>query len=215
VKAKENQKVPTGGKNKTTLQNSAKSIDTRAELAKAANVSHDTIHKVKVITEKAPERVKEKLRKGEVSINAAYKDVEKKEKQKQRETLKQPMPTEEREWFNLHVCDCLELTNKIEAKSVDFVITDPPYPKEFLPVYSDLSLFASKVLKPGGSLLCLVGQSYLPEILTRLSEHLDYHWTLAYLTPGGQAVQLWERTSRLLRHHALWCLRSCILARTC
>ena len=35
------------------------------------------------------------------------------------------------------------------------------------------------------------GQSYLPEVLRRLCEHLTYRWTLAYLTPGGQAVQLW------------------------
>jgi hypothetical protein len=33
------------------------------------------------------------------------------------------------------------------------------------------------------------GQAHLPEVLRRLCEHLSYRWTLAYLTPGGQAVQ--------------------------
>lgn len=52
-----------------------KPIDTQKELARVAGVSHDTIHKAKVISEKAPEPVKEQLRRGEVSINKAYSDV--------------------------------------------------------------------------------------------------------------------------------------------
>jgi site-specific DNA-methyltransferase (adenine-specific) len=76
---------------------------------------------------------------------------------------------------------------------VDYIITDPPYPKEFLSLYSDLSRFSKKVLKQGGLLICMVGQSYFPEVINRLSENLTYHWTHAYLTPGGQATQLWQR----------------------
>ena len=59
-------------------QKSAKPpIDTRAELAALAGVSHNTIAKVKTITEHAPEAVKEKLRRGDsdVSINSAYQDI--------------------------------------------------------------------------------------------------------------------------------------------
>jgi site-specific DNA-cytosine methylase len=54
-------------------------IETRKELAKVANVSHDTIAKVKVIEAKAPEEVKAQLRTGEVSINQAYQDIKKEE----------------------------------------------------------------------------------------------------------------------------------------
>lgn len=50
-------------------------IDTKKELAKIAGVSHDTIHKVDVIEQKAPDEVKEKLRKGEVSVNKAYNTI--------------------------------------------------------------------------------------------------------------------------------------------
>lgn len=49
-----------------------KPIDTQKELAKVAGVSHDTIHKVEVIEKKAPEEIKEKVRKGDISINSAY-----------------------------------------------------------------------------------------------------------------------------------------------
>ena len=57
-------------------QKSAKPpIDTRAELATIAGVSHDTIAKVKTIELKATPEVKEKLSSGEVSINQAYKEI--------------------------------------------------------------------------------------------------------------------------------------------
>lgn len=77
--------------------------------------------------------------------------------------------------------------------TVDLVLTDPPYPAEYLPLYSELGYMASQCLKDGGVLAAMVGQSYLPDIISRLSEHLTYHWTIGYITPGGQSVQLWQR----------------------
>lgn len=56
-------------------QKSDKAVDTNKQIAKIAGVSHDTIHKVEVISEKAPEEVKQQLRKGDMSINQAYKDL--------------------------------------------------------------------------------------------------------------------------------------------
>lgn len=77
--------------------------------------------------------------------------------------------------------------------TVDAIITDPPYPEEFIPLFDGLGEIAERVLKPGGICAAMVGQSYLPQIVEALGKHLNYHWTLAYLTPGGQAVQLWQR----------------------
>lgn len=45
---------------------------TRDDLAKAAGVSHDTIHKVETVIEKGTPEVKAKARSGEISINTAY-----------------------------------------------------------------------------------------------------------------------------------------------
>lgn len=53
-------------------QKSDKSIDTKKELATIAGVSHDTIHRVEVIVEKATPEEKKKLRSGELSINQVY-----------------------------------------------------------------------------------------------------------------------------------------------
>lgn len=66
---------------KDITQKSAGS-EVRDEIAKAANVSHDTVSKVERIIEKAPEEVKEQLRRGEVSINKAYNEIREAEKPK-------------------------------------------------------------------------------------------------------------------------------------
>lgn len=51
--------------------------ETRDELAKIAGVSHDTIHKVKVIEKKATPEVKKEIQTGKTSINKAYTDIKK------------------------------------------------------------------------------------------------------------------------------------------
>lgn len=95
---------------------------------------------------------------------------------------------------------------RIDLKDkVDCIITDPPYPKEYLPLYKDLAEQAIKVLKPGGSMFVMVGQSYLPELFNLLkSEGLVYNWTLCYLTPGGQSPQIWQRKVNTFWKPILW-----------
>ena len=63
------------------MENSPKSkpIDTRAELAKIAGVSHDTIARIEKIVQKAPEEVKEKLRRGDLTINKVYNEIKREE----------------------------------------------------------------------------------------------------------------------------------------
>ena len=58
--------------------------DTRKELSKVAQVGERTLGMVKTIQAKAPEEVKAKLATGEVSINAAYKEIKKEEKKEER-----------------------------------------------------------------------------------------------------------------------------------
>lgn len=105
---------------------------------------------------------------------------------------------------NLICADIRGGLESIKENSVDFIITDPPYPKEYLPLYSELSAFAKRVLKPGGSLIVMVGQSYLPEVIGRLSENMAYHWCMAYLTPGGQSPQLFQKRVNTFWKPVLW-----------
>jgi hypothetical protein len=64
-------------KPKSVLMNSTeqKPIDTRKEVAKAAGVSEDTIRKSEIIEKEATEEIKEAVRKGEMSVNKAFKIV--------------------------------------------------------------------------------------------------------------------------------------------
>lgn len=141
------------------------------------------------------------------------KDSERKEK----ETIKTAKAKEQAEatrqkgkrkpLYSLIADDLANYAEHFEKGSVDFIITDPPYPKKYLPLYSTLADLAQYVLVPGGSLVCMVGQSYLPEVFNHLiCEHagLNYQWTLAYLTPGGQSVQLWDRKVNTFWKPLLW-----------
>lgn len=111
-------------------------------------------------------------------------------------------PASER--FTLVKEPCGQAYLLLDEGSVDWIITDPPYPREFLDVYEELGQVAAHVLKPGGSLICMIGQSYLPDIVSHISKHLKYHWTLAYLTPGGQATQLFPRKVNTFWKPVLW-----------
>jgi N6-adenosine-specific RNA methylase IME4 len=55
------------------------------KISDVANVGKDTIAKVKVIEQKAPEEVKAKLSTGEVSINQVYQEIKKEEKKIERD----------------------------------------------------------------------------------------------------------------------------------
>lgn len=59
-------------------------VDTRRELSHASGLSEGTIHKARVIAAKAPEPVKEQLRRGEVSIDRAYQDIRGQERRAER-----------------------------------------------------------------------------------------------------------------------------------
>lgn len=97
-----------------------------------------------------------------------------------------------------------EMVTTVEESSVDVIITDPPYSKEYLDCFSFLARFAFKALKPGKPLLVMVGQSYLPEVFRLLCEQMTYHWILAYLTPGGQSPQVWPRKINTFWKPVIW-----------
>lgn len=106
--------------------------------------------------------------------------------------------------YQIYRCGVESLCDHVAADSLDCIITDPPYPYEYLPLYRELSKFAQYALKPGGSLLVMVGQSYLPQVIHSLCAYMDYHWTLSYLTPGGQSAQLWQKKVNTFWKPLLW-----------
>lgn len=77
--------------------------------------------------------------------------------------------------------------------SVNLILTDPPYPKDDLPLYSDLSKHASRLLADDGLLLAYAGNMFLPEVLARLGEHLDYGWSYCLLMDEGSQSRIMGR----------------------
>ena len=171
----------------TVPQKSVKRIDTQKEIAKIAGVSHDTISKVEAIEREAPIAIKEKIKSGNISINQAYNEVKKIEKQQQRESLAEKGKAIKVS-YDLRLGDFEEVFADIKDNSVDCIITDPPYPYEFIECWSKLSRFAKRVLKPHGFCIAYSGQTYLPEVIQRLSEHLDYYWCMSMYMPGGTQI---------------------------
>jgi 16S rRNA G966 N2-methylase RsmD len=180
ARAKANQ-----GKRTDIPQKSAESIrpmETRQEIAKVANVSHDTVAKVKKIdaAEKAGKVDAEtvaKLRTGEVSINRVVRDLKEQETAAKREEQKVVAIAKRQDVDGLYLGDFREIGDRIPDASVDLIFTDPPYDRKAIELYDGLGAFAARVLRPGGSLITYVGHIQLPDVLTDLSRHLRYWWT--------------------------------------
>jgi site-specific DNA-methyltransferase (adenine-specific) len=106
----------------------------------------------------------------------------------------------------VHLCDVAAATLAVEGATIDQIVTDPPYDKDAISSYEDLSVFAAHALKPGGSLVVMIGQFHLPHALEALqaSPGISYHWLLAYLTPGGQAPQIFPRRVNTFWKPVVW-----------
>jgi len=110
--------------------------------------------------------------------------------------------------YRLIVAGVAEMDKQLDPESVDVIITDPPYGREYLKDLADLAKLATYVLKPNGWLAVMIGQSYLPEVLQLVClDGLRYHWTIAYLTPGGQSPQLWDRQVNSFWKPVLWFIK--------
>lgn len=83
--------------------------------------------------------------------------------------------------------DCLEVMAGLPDGSVDAMITDPPYPREFEYLYGQMAEQAKRVLRVGGSLVTLCGHYQLARVLTDMGQHLKYRWIVKCDHPGSYA----------------------------
>ena len=82
----------------------------------------------------------------------------------------------------LHHCAVADLHKHVAAESIDWIFTDPPYPREYLPCFGELADFAAHALKPGGGLMVMSGQYWLPQVIETLGKQdaLTYWWIMSY-----------------------------------
>lgn len=182
-----------------TNPNSVAKKPTREPSRKPVTVFNPTRREEKAIQN--PDVV-EKMADTGKSVLAAEKQVRREEKEERKSyTLDSEIPDG---LFSLYTADIRDGLPQIADNSVDYIITDPPYPKEYIPLYGNLSQLAVRVLKPGGSMLVMTGQSYLPDVVAELSKFMRYHWCLSYLTPGGQSPQLFHKRVNTFWKPVLW-----------
>jgi 16S rRNA G966 N2-methylase RsmD len=184
-----------------TVQNAAefaKAVDALAEIEpKAAEavllgkVPDAKTALPKVEPELLP-KVAERIAQGKAhSIKEAVERIRREERQTTKPVLQGVY-----EGLDIRRGDFREVLADLPDHSVDIILTDPPYPQEYLPLWDDLGAFAARVLKPTGVLLAYSGQLHLPQVIAMLTKHLRWWWMCAirhtgasgYIVAGGRRI---------------------------
>ena len=86
-----------------------------------------------------------------------------------------------------------EKGSEIDDNSIDLILTDPPYNEESISLYGELARLAQRVLKPGGSLITIIGHYALFKIGKQITDNseLEYHWQLV-LKHNGHTAKMWK-----------------------
>lgn len=84
--------------------------------------------------------------------------------------------------------DFRDVLGQVGPGSVALVLTDPPYPSEYLPLWDDLGAWSAEALVEGGSLVAYSGQGNLLDVTDRLRRHLRYWWQLVLIHGQSQMI---------------------------
>ena len=151
--------------------------------AKAAKTNRQYVSDLKKIEKEAP-GVYAKIDAGEIDLRMAKRMmahvVAEKKLEAAKSVVRPPM-----EICDLRVCSMQELL--AELRNVDAIITDPPYSKEFLPLYGELARLAAKALKLDGTLAVMVPHVHLPQVMAAMCQHVRWWWDVVYLTPASES----------------------------
>jgi len=167
--------------------------ETAATIAKASQTNEKYIRAAREIQKRDPNRLAQ-IKNGEKTIPEVKKEFKvedrellRRERDARAKTVKLPDSIE------IYHGDCVELSQSLQDNSIDVIITDPPYPYEYLDCWSKLGQIGAEKLKPGGFCIAYTGKLFLPEVMERLGEHLDYFWVIS-LTIAGQPAKTFIRS---------------------
>lgn len=83
------------------------------------------------------------------------------------------------ELVTIYNADCRDVLPSIDPDTVDFVLTDPPYPLAFQHLYEEMGRQAFPLLREGSSLVSLCGHYQVPAVLDALATAGLRYWWLA------------------------------------
>jgi len=90
--------------------------------------------------------------------------------------------------IDLRYGDFVEVLDDISDDSVDLILTDPPYPVEYIDEWEKLGKFAKKKLKKNGFCIAYCGHKNLFESMKRLNKYLDFYWIFALVHSGNTQI---------------------------
>jgi len=147
----------------------------RQRASKLLKRSTDTLSKAKQVVDFGDKTLIDKMDKTG-NVNRIYKQI--KSERRKREVIKQAKKYKENDDIQIINNDFRNV--EIADNSIDLILTDPPYPEEYLNLWQDLFLMAEKVLKPSGFLVTYSGQIHLDKIF-KMKNNLIYYWTSGIL----------------------------------
>lgn len=155
----------------------------RDKAAKAVGTSGRSVGRYKRVAQNAPD-LAEKVQSGTLALRRAERIIrDRNAEQKRVEQARKDAELEGKETIvDIRHGDFREVLTDI--RDVDAVITDPPYPHEYLPLLEDLAKWSDQVLNEDGLLAVLIGKMYLPEVFQLLDGYRPYRWTICYHVPG-------------------------------
>jgi 16S rRNA G966 N2-methylase RsmD len=152
----------------------------------------------------------DKVDKGTMKVDKGYKQIKNEQTRQEKiarlkhdTALSKLLPNN----VDLRYGDFREKLKDIPDDSIDLIFTDPPYDEQSLPLYNDLIEVASRVLKPGASLLTLFGSWALPQIFEYAkNSDLKYQWRIC-VKHHGNSAKMWKQQVRVKWKPLVWLVR--------
>lgn len=173
--------------------------ESTSKAATTVGTSGRAVGRAKRVAENAPD-LAEKVKSGDLALDKAEKQLARRQaekaEQEARKTVLAPVTVDaEGNRWRMLAGDFRERLAELPAGVVDLIVTDPPYPAEFLPLWSALAEQAARILRPQGVLVAMSGKIHLDEVMRRLGEHLEFGWVYVQPLPGSN--------SRIMARHIL------------
>lgn len=88
--------------------------------------------------------------------------------------------------------DAIEITKSFNDEMFDMIFTDPPYPKEFLPLYGWLGVEGYRLLKDNRFIIAYAGPYWKQKTMNYLNVKFDYYYDFI-LRHNGNTTILWPK----------------------